>query len=336
MSEVGKPAARTALIVITYNSRKFFARLAASIAVQTDQNFQLVVWDNGSRKTERPLAADFLDGAVIVQCEENIGFASANNRAAELVESEFIVLLNPDAFPEADWLATLVETANHWPDTGGVGSTQIMDEDPTRYDGLGDCYYAAGIAWRGGYGWPRRSLVNDGTEAFSACAAAALYRRMAWDAVGGFDERFFAYCEDVDLGFRLRLAGWRIRQAARAVVRHVGGGTSGKQSDFAIFYGTRNRLWTFAKCMPTGLAWLLLPAHVAMTFAFLGISPFRGTGPATWRGVGAAIVGIMPVLHARRNVQRSRKASTATMAWAFTWNPIRLVRRQPSCWNKSA
>ncbi len=198
MSEVGKPAARTALIVITYNSRKFFARLAASIAVQTDQNFQLVVWDNGSRKTERPLAADFLDGAVIVQCEENIGFASANNRAAELVESEFIVLLNPDAFPEADWLATLVETANHWPDTGGVGSTQIMDEDPTRYDGLGDCYYAVGIAWRGGYGWPRRSLVNDGTEAFSACAAAALYRRMAWDAVGGFDERFFAYCEDVD------------------------------------------------------------------------------------------------------------------------------------------
>jgi N-acetylglucosaminyl-diphospho-decaprenol L-rhamnosyltransferase len=331
VSEEGKPEARTALVVITYNTRKFFARLFESIAAQTDQNFQLVVWDNGSRKAERPLAADFPDRTVIVQSEENIGFASANNRAAKLVESEFIVLLNPDAFPEPDWLAALVEAAKRWPDAGGVGSSQIMDEDPTRYDGLGDCYHAAGIAWRGGYGWPRRPLLNEGIETFSPCAAAALYRRTAWDAVGGFDEQFFAYCEDVDLGFRLRLAGWRIRQATRAIVRHVGGGASGKRSDVAIFYCTRNRLWTFAKCMPAGLAWLLLPAHVAMTFAFLGISPFRGTGLATWRGVGAALIGIAAVLRTRRDVQRCRKASTVALARAFTWNPIRLVRRHPPC-----
>ena len=329
MKEDEKPCARVALLVVTFNSRKYFARLSKTISEQTEQGFRLVVWDNGSRAEERPHAEDFPSGAIIVQSEENLGFAAANNRAAELINSEFVVLLNPDAFPEPGWLAALISAANHWPKVGAFGSTQLMDDEPERFDGLGDCYHATGLPWRGGYGWSRCALNKEGFETFSPCAAAALYRREAWREASGFDETFFAYCEDVDLGFRLRLAGWSIRQAPQAVVRHVGGGTTGKRSDFTIFYGTRNRLWTFVKCMPSALLLILMPAHLVMTLVFLFITPFRGTGRATWKGFREALLGIGPIITARRNVQKSRRASTLSIAAALTWNPFAVLRRSP-------
>ena len=97
-------------------------------------------------------------------------------------------------------------------------------------------------------------------EVFAACAAAALYRRDAFEALGGFEERFFCYYEDVDLGFRLRLAGGRCVLEPRAIVRHVGSASSGQVSGFAEYHGTRNRLWTFLRDMPTALMPIALPA----------------------------------------------------------------------------
>lgn len=318
-----------AVIIVTYNSRKYFARQRAALEAQTFRDFSLIVWDNGSREEERPTEADFPANAVIVQSPANLGFAAANNRAAEKTKSEFIVLLNPDAFPDPLWLESLVDAAHRHPEAGAVGSVQIMDEDDQRFDGLGDCYHVSGLPWRGGYGWRRDSVSCTDGETFSACAAAALYRRDCWELLKGFDESYFAYCEDVDIGFRLRLAGWKVRQDLRAVVRHVGGGTSGKKSEFAIYHGTRNRIITFIKCMPGPLIWLLMPLHVAVTGLFLAVSPFRGSGPATWRGVGGALARLGPALQARKIVQRTRKAPVSSIAATLTWNPLRLIRRSP-------
>lgn len=316
-----------AIIIVTFNSRKFYERLSRSIEALRFRDFQLVVWDNGSRPDQQPIKEDFPAGAKIIRSEENIGFAAANNRAADCVDAEFIVLLNPDAFPEPDWLGELIAAAAAWPEAAAIGSTQLMDESPGHFDGAGDCYHAAGIPWRGGYGLPVAQLPPEGYETFSPCAAAALYRRGAWRDAGGFEESYFAYCEDVDLGFRLRLRGWTIRQAPKAIVRHVGGGTSGKRSDFAVYHGTRNRLWTYVRNMPTGLALLTLPLHVAMTLAFISVSPFRGTGSATWRGVRDGLLGLGSILRQRRAIQAKRKSSSSRIAASLTWNPMYMLRR---------
>lgn len=315
------------VIVVTYNSRAHFARLRAALEAQTHP-LRLFVVDNASRAAERPTAADMPAGAEIMQMETNTGFAGGNNIAARRSVSPLIALLNPDAFPEPDWLARLVAAADAAPDAAAFGSTQVSAENPAEFDGLGDCYHVAGIPWRGGYGWPVSGGAQGG-DAFSPCAAAALYRRSVWEKLGGFDERFFCYCEDVDLGFRIRLAGHRVVQVVEAVVHHVGGASSGKRSDFAVYHGTRNRMWTFVKNMPAPAFWLLLPAHAAMTVCFLAISPFRGTGPATWRGVGDGLRGLGAVMKDRTTAQRSRKASTARLLAAMAWSPMAMLRRAP-------
>lgn len=318
---------RAGVIVVTYNSRAYFARLKAAVEKLTAPH-RLIVVDNASAAEQRPTPADLPAHAELIQAETNLGFAAGNNLAAKLLDTEFIVLLNPDAFPDPDWLDKLIAAADRRPQAAAFGSTQIDAQDEARFDGLGDCYHAAGIPWRGGYGAVRTAPPPEG-ECFSPCAAAALYRRQAWREMGGFDERFFCYCEDVDLGFRLRLAGWTIIQVPDAVVRHVGGGSSGKRSAFAVFHGTRNRLWTFVKDMPGALLWLMAPAHLAITVLFLAVSPFRGTGPATWRGVGAGLKGLPEMWRARHETQKARKASVVAIARALAWSPIAMVKRLP-------
>jgi N-acetylglucosaminyl-diphospho-decaprenol L-rhamnosyltransferase len=323
------PAPAIGIVIVTYNSRPHFARLKAALEAQTDQAFDLIVWDNASAPENRPCPEDFPIGARLVQSGGNLGFAIANNRAVAMLDTPLVALLNPDAFPEPTWLARLRAAASRYPRAGAFGSTQIAAEQTELYDGLGDCYHAAGIPWRGGFGWPRAAASATTGETFSACAAAALYRTSAWRALGGFDERFVSYCEDVDLGFRLRLAGWRVMQIADAVVHHVGGASSGKKSRYAVENGTRNRLWTYVKNMPAPLLWLTLPAHVAMTLAFLAISPFRGTGAGTWAGVGQALGGLGPIIASRADIQATANASWLHIARMLAWSPFAMIKRAP-------
>lgn len=316
------------VIVVTFQSRRFFPRLRAALEAQDFGGYDLIVFDNGSSQDQRPTPADFPPHARIVQSESNLGFAAANNRGAEMLVADFIVLLNPDAFPAPNWLSTLVAVAQADATLGSVGSTQIAAEQPDTYDGLGDCYHACGLPWRSGYGHKRTTPPPQG-EPFSTCAAGALYRAVAWREAGGFDESYFCYCEDVDLGFRLRLLGWRAVQATDAVIEHVGGGSSGKRSDFAVMHGTRNRTWTFVKNMPGPLFPLLIPAHAAMLALYLLTSPLDPSGPARWRGAWAALKGLRPILRERGRVQRTRTARVSAIAAAMIWNPLPALRRAP-------
>jgi N-acetylglucosaminyl-diphospho-decaprenol L-rhamnosyltransferase len=322
------PAPAIGIVIVTYNSRAHFARLKLALEAQTDQAFSLIVWDNASLPANRPGPDDFPPGARIVQCEENLGFATANNRAVAMLDGPLVALLNPDAFPEPTWLARLRAAAARYPRAGAFGSTQIAAETPDLFDGLGDCYHAFGIPWRSGCGSPRAKPAVTG-ETFSACAAAALYRVSAWRALGGFDERFISYCEDVDLGFRLRLAGWQVLQIADAVVHHVGGASSGKKSRYAVENGARNRIWTYVKNMPAPLLVLTLPGHLLMNLAFLAVSPFRGTGIGTWLGVGQALAGLGDTLAARAAVQANARASWLAIARMLAWDPFKMIRRAP-------
>ncbi|MES1202002.1 MAG: glycosyltransferase family 2 protein [Pseudomonadota bacterium] len=312
---------RVGVVVVAYNSRRHLARQAAALEAQTDARWRLILIDNGSTRAERPHVSELPANATLIQSEVNLGFAAANNRAVLDLDTPYVAFLNPDAFPEPGWIAALIEATTRYPDVAAFGSTQLWDHDTALLDGAGDEMQLFGLPYRALYHKPAAGAPGEG-ETFSACAAAALYRTQAFRDLGGFDERLFAYCEDVDLGYRLRLRGGRTMQLSDAIVRHIGGG----RSDFADFHGARNRLWVFVKNTPPLLFWLTTPFHFAATFAILLAHALRGRW-ASWRGFGAGIAGLGGTLRARDDAQRARTASSGVIARAMIWSPWRMMAR---------
>jgi GT2 family glycosyltransferase len=222
-----------------------------------------------------------------------------------------LALLNADAFPEPDWLASLLEAAARFPNAC-FASRQIQANTPDLLDGEGDVYHVSGLAWRRNYGLPVHTR-GEIEEIFSPCAAAALYPRQAFLDAGGFDEDYFAYHEDVDLGFRLRLNGLRCFYVPQAIVYHVGSASTGKMSDFVIYHGHRNLAWTYVKNFPAILFWLFLPLHFAMSLYYLISFSIKGHGKAIWPAKLDAARGLGRMLQKRKYIQQNRQVSAATI-----------------------
>ncbi len=318
------PPPGATVIIVAYESGGFLQPCVDALAAQTFQDFEAVVVDNASSDgSVRDLKLPD-DRFRILALTLNTGFAVANNLAAAHSASEFLVLLNPDAVAEPAWLETLIAAAQTAPDIASVGSLQRRLDDPAVLDGVGDVWHVAGLAWRAGEGHPAAEAPGDG-EIFGPCGAAALYRRAAFVALGGFDERFFCYCEDVDLAFRLRAAGYRSVRASRAVVRHAGSGISGRRSDFTLFHGHRNRIWTFVKNTPGVWFWLLLPYHLAFNALYLGSALKRGILAPVWRAYVAAAKDMPAIWRSRHGLGTPRvrfRSLMRSMAWT-PWAPFR-------------
>ena len=259
----------------------------------------------------------------VIRLSENVGFARANNIAAESArDADALVLLNPDAFAEPDWLDALMSAAERFPAVAAFASQMRLDAAPDCLDGAGDSYHVSGRAWRNGHGQPGRDTGRRVKSKYSRrvprphCTGGPPSTE-----VGGFDERFFCYFEDVDLGFRLRLRGYRCLYVPDAVVRHVSSALSGYRSDFAVYHGERNSVWTFVKNMPAPLFWLYLPQHLALNVASLFFYPLRGQGRAVWRAKWHALLGLKRVLAQRREEQRRRRADWRTLRDAMVRGP---------------
>jgi GT2 family glycosyltransferase len=178
---------------------------------------------------------------------------------------------------------------------------------PRLLDGAGDAYHASGLVWRRGHGLPAAKYSSGEREVFSPCAAAALYRRSDLIEIGGFDEDFFCYVEDVDLGFRLRLAGFRCLYVPGAIVHHVGSATAGKNSVFCIYHGHRNLVWTFFKNMPMPLMALLLPAHLLLNLFSIVWYTCAGQSGTVVRSKLDALRGIPAMRRKRIRIQAEKR-----------------------------
>jgi N-acetylglucosaminyl-diphospho-decaprenol L-rhamnosyltransferase len=322
-SEAATP--QIAVVVVNFNSGPYLARCLAALAAQTYRDFSVIVVDNASSDESLAALENLPAGWQALRLVENLGFAAGNNRAIALVTSPWVATLNPDAFAEPDWLAQLVRATARYPDAGAFGSLQIEANRPDHLDGVGDAYNVAGLPWRGGFGQPIAGNCAEG-EIVSPCAAAALYHRESLLAAGGFDEDFFCYGEDVDLGLRLRMAGLRSIQLVNAVVRHVGGGSGGGQSAFARYHGVRNRFWIFVKDMPPALFWPMLPVHLMMTALLALRSAIKGEFAVFGRAIRDAVRGLPGMIAKRRVVQSARQGSIVPI---LSWSPFTGGRRRP-------
>ncbi len=294
---------------------------------QTEKDFECFIVDNGSTDGSMATIPKLDERFILMELGQNTGFAAANNTTAKLAKAPWIALLNPDAFARPNWLEQLLKASGKASNIKMVGSTQYLalEKTPT-LDGVGDCYHFTGIAYRAGYGKqlepPKAGMV------FAPCAAAALYHKAKFLELGGFDERFFCYHEDVDLGFRMQLAGGDCLQTPLAIVDHVGSAISDTVPEFAIYHGTRNRIWTFYKNMPLAPLVLLTPFHIGANLAYLGWAVFRkGRFNPTLRGIRDGIKGLPQTFKDRKSVQKTRTISTIQLMKKFSWSPLKVITR---------
>jgi GT2 family glycosyltransferase len=298
---------RIALVVVNWNGGDTLLRCLRSVAVQERPPERVIVVDNASQDGSMDRAVAEFAFVEPMRMAANVGFAAANNAALRAsADCDWVALLNPDAFAAPSWLARLTAAAERNPEYAAFASQLRQAAQENLLDGAGDIYHVSGLAWRGGHGQPLPE-AGEPRDVFSPCAAAALYRRDALLDVGGFDERYFCYLEDVDLGFRLRLRGHRCLYVPDAVVAHVGSGTTEKGSAFSTYHGHRNLVWTFFKDMPASLLALYLPQHVLANLLSVVWFSARGQGRAILKAKWDALRGLPAILRERRQVQRARR-----------------------------
>lgn len=303
-------APNVSVILLVWNSQEYLPACLSALQAQSYQDFEIVLVENGSASTNylKDVRTNHRGLNIIIDRQKtNVGFAAGNNIGARLAHGKWLALLNADAFPQPDWLENLLLAAKRNPKYSCFTSRQIQFHTPDRLDGAGDSYHVSGLAWRKYYNRLVREYGLKSEEVFSACPAAALYPRDEFLRIGGFDEDYFSYFEDVDLGFRIRLNGGKCLYVPEAVVSHVGSASTGRRSDFSVYHGYRNLIWTFVKNMPSPLIWFFLPVHIATLSFFVVHLSLRGQGTAILRAIRDAVLGMPRMIKKRKTIQKNRK-----------------------------
>lgn len=264
------------MVVVNWNRKELLRACLRSLAQQAGVDFETIVVDNGSSDGSADLAEHEFRARVI-RNPENRGFCAANNQGIAAGRGEFIALLNNDAEADPGWLAALQRACSRAPDIGMVASKVLVWENPARIDKAGHLIYPDGQNRGRGSGAIDRGQFDREEEVLWPDGCAALYRREMLDQIGGFDEDFFAYGDDAELGLRARIAGWRCLYTPQAVVRHHRGATLGKDSVRRLELIERNRVLLALKLFPWSLL-CLNPLYFAARLAAGLAAASRGAG----------------------------------------------------------
>ncbi|NKB75760.1 MAG: glycosyltransferase [Gammaproteobacteria bacterium] len=311
---------KVAVVIVNYNGGDYILSCLDSLYLQSRKPDEIIVVDNNSTDGSPEKLAQRFPSVNLQVLDRNTGFAAANNHAFELLRNNdpscWVALLNPDTRPQADWLSKLMEAVSKNPEVDVFGSKLIWSEDNDILDGQGDIHHVSGLSWRRHHGlrWKEALELRTSNEmAFSPCGAAALYRTDKVNEIGGMDKSYFCYHEDVDIMFRLRLVGATFVYVNDSVVEHVGSAITGKNSDFSVFYGHRNLVWTYIKNMPSWLFWLYLPQHLLLNVLTILIFSCKGRGKIILKSKWEAVKGIPLAIRKRRVIQGQRTVSNAVI-----------------------
>ncbi len=219
-------APRVAIVIPNWNGLLWLEDCLTCLRKQRFQDFKIVIVDNGSVDGSIEFLAEHFPEVEVIELGQNTGFAHATNVGIDCTDSLYVALLNNDTKADPNWLMALADALDKAPpDVAGIASRMVQMDRPDLMDDAGDVLSWYGSATKRGHGKPASDFSNP-CEVFSPCAGAALYRRSVLKQLNGFDECFFAYLEDVDLGFRARIAGHRFLYSPAALVQHKGHGSS--------------------------------------------------------------------------------------------------------------
>ncbi len=316
------------IIVVNWNGIRFLDDCLASLRDQTWQNREFVLVDNGSNDGSAERIRCWIEQmprAQAIFLSQNTGFCRANNLAFARAAGEWIALFNNDAVAEPDWLEELMKQKDAIAGLGMLGGKILFQEPPGIIDKAGHLIYWDGQNRGRGTMEPDRAQYDRPEEILWPDACAALYHRRVFEDTGGFDETFFAYGDDADLGMRARLLGWKAWYAPTAIVHHRHSATAGAYSPLKIMLVERNRLLLAAKNFPLRLL-LQNPFWTLRRFAWYAYAALRRRGSAARfledQGWGRMLLSLMRsyagaarllpgALRSRRQIQRTRRLSSA-------------------------
>lgn len=244
---------KVTIVIPNYNGLQFMEACFAALDLQVYRHFTVLVVDNGSTDgsvewlKERGIPSIFL--------AENTGFPGAVNVGIKAADTPYVILLNNDTEPEPDYVGELVRAIERSERIFSVSPKMVQLYHKELMDDAGDMYCLLGWAVQRGVGRSSRKYTKA-CRVFSASAGAGIFRRKVFEEIGYFDELHFAYLEDIDVGYRAKLAGYDNVYCPEAVVYHVGSGTSGSRyNEFKVRLAARNNVYLNYKNMPD---WQLL------------------------------------------------------------------------------
>jgi len=319
------------VIIVNYNGAHHLKECLDSLREQTFRDFDVILVDNASTDDSVAFTRNTCPEAVIIENRENVGYGGGNNAGIRQSRGRYVVLLNNDTKVDPQWLEKLIGPAEK-DKRVGMCASKIMDySHPQIIDNTGLLIYRDGVA-RG-----RGRLEKDAgqyaleEEVFIPSGCAGLYRREMLEEIGLLDEDFFLYVDDVDIGFRARLAGWKCMYVPDAIVYHKYSATVEPYSPLKAYLVERNRIWVVMKCFPAGLA---ITSIFSTLLRYLmqgyGIVTGKGAGSRLVRsGSGAGSAGILVrayvsafrkfgiMVRKRKQISRTRKVSTREIARWF-------------------
>ena len=293
-----------AVVIANWNALAFLRDCLASLDRQTAESFEVIVVDNGSSDESR----DYLRGLDVrlITLDRNVGFAPAMNLGASSTSASWIFALNADTVLDPSCLELLSAALEEDPSLGGVQPRILqLGAEPAQIYSAGQALTADGRGFELGMGELERAEHLAPAEVFGVCGAACLLRRELFDELGGYDERYFAFCEDVDLNVRARIAGWRFRYVPDALVWHVGNAVwqhnLKRPNEENARLVARNRLATQIKFMPA----TAMPRIVIVEMGSLTRAVRQRRLPATLAGKLAAFRWLPQLLRERRGLSRA-------------------------------
>ena len=240
------------IIIPNWNGRHHLTTCLDALSAQTFQDFEVIVADNASTDGSQNFLREQYSEVKIVALHENLGFTGACNAGFAISKGSLVILLNNDTEVDPDWLRHIVDTFDQWPGVGIVASKLLLFDDRDCFHAAGDYYRTDGIPGNRGIWQEDVGQFDKPAYVFSACGAAAAYRRDMLDQIGFLDDDFFFSCEDIDLAWRANLAGWEVLYVPSAVVYHKLK-ASGGSGALAATYDGRNFLYLIWKNYPTSL-----------------------------------------------------------------------------------
>lgn len=213
------------VLIINWNGKHYLEDCLTSLYNQTYKNFEVIVFDNGSVDGSVEFVKSRFPDVHIIKNKENIGFAGGNNIAFKNAKGDFIALLNNDTKVDILWLEELIKVMQSSKKIGICTAKVLRMGDPSIIDSTG-LIFKSGFPTGRGYSEKDTGQYDKQEEVWGATGTAVLLRREMINKIGLFDETFFAYCEDIDLSWRARNAGWKTVYVPTSICYHVSGGTS--------------------------------------------------------------------------------------------------------------
>lgn len=307
------------VVIPTYNAERLLPEVLDALAAQSFRDAEVIVVDDASSDNSAQLVGERYPWVRLIVNRRNGGFVQSCNTGAAAARGRYIVLLNNDTAPEPAWLAELAKAAVAHPEAAVIASKLLLYDRRDTLHTTGDLLRTDGIPVNRGVWEQDAGQYDHATAVFSGCGGASAYRKDVWQALGGFDEDFWMYLEDVDFGFRAQLMGFKAVFAPRARVYHRLSASGG--GELASFYVGRNTIWVIVKNMPRGLLLRNAPRIVGAQLAIAWDALRNGRGAAArarLRGQWAGIVGLPQQLAKRRVIQPHRQIDDEEVARLLT------------------